>query len=49
MWTDEDMDEIAATEPPVSLANYRGEKMADRAAAKGLPGLIEWIFLGEVL
>lgn len=47
---DETLDELNAdTAEVVNLRNFAGEKTAERAAAKGLPGLFEWLATGEVL
>lgn len=46
---DETMDEQASDPAEVTrLAAYAGERDAERAADKGLPGLLEWVFTGTV-
>lgn len=46
---DETMDELNAdTAEVTSLRAWVGERNAEKAAAKGLPGLFEWLATGEV-
>lgn len=46
---DETMDEQATDAEVTRLAVFAADRNAERAAAKGMPGLLEWMMTGRVL